>query len=321
MKIELWGVRGSLPTPLTNKEYQARITHILTQAVKKNIGIHDIGPFIESLPLHEKTVFGGNTTCVTVTSDSGRMYIIDAGTGIRPLGDMLMASEAGRGEAVLEIFLTHTHWDHIQGLPFFKPFYIKGNTLKFYSPMKNLYERFCHQQQFNFFPREFDNTDSTKEFHIMKINHPIEPEPGLLIDNMPLKHPGGSSAYRFRQNGKTFIFSTDVEIRGNTVEKFTPEYDDFFRNADLLILDSQYTLDEAFLKFDWGHTSYTMAVNCGIRWNIKDLVLTHHEPSYSDEKLAEMYGKACEHKKEYAHHGDLIPPVIHIATEGTIFDI
>ncbi|MFW6365853.1 MAG: MBL fold metallo-hydrolase [Spirochaetota bacterium] len=321
MKIELWGVRGSLPTPLTNNEYTARLSEILLLAVKKGVTTDTVESFIANLPLRLGTVFGGNTTCITVTSSSGRMYIIDAGTGIRPLGDHLMESGAGASGARIDMFFTHTHWDHVQGLPFFKPFYIQGNVFHFYSPMQDLHQRLSYQQTFRFFPREFDNTDSEKHFHTMKIFEPVEPEPGLLIDHMPLKHPGGSCAYRFRENGRTFIFSTDVEIRGNTIENYTPEYDDFFRGADLLIVDSQYTLDEAFLKFDWGHTAYTMAVNCGIRWNVKKLVLTHHEPSNADDKLEHMFHDAQEHLNGYSTNTKIRLPELFMATEGTIFDM
>jgi phosphoribosyl 1,2-cyclic phosphodiesterase len=321
MKIELWGVRGSLPTPLTNQEYQSRVRDVLNRAIQLNVREDQIDDFLDSLPIYESHLFGGNTTCVTVTTNSGQLYILDAGTGIRPLGDKLLEEKKALGDGILNILLTHTHWDHIQGLPFFKPLYIEGNTINFYSQMKDLQERLDYQQKFRFFPVEFNKTASTKFFTQLKGEEVIEADDGLQIDMMPLKHPGGSCAYRFRQQGKTFIFCTDVEIEGSTVESYTPEYDSFFSEADLLIIDSQYTLDEAFLKFDWGHTSYTMAVNCGIRWNVNKLVLTHHEPSYDDQKLAEIYSLAVNHKKEHAVHSGSNPPEIIMAVEGQTFEL
>jgi ribonuclease BN (tRNA processing enzyme) len=142
-------------------------------------------------------------------------------------------------------------------------------------------------------------------------------EDDLVVDFYPLKHPGGSFAYRFKQAGKTFIFATDAEFTGEVFEKGHEDTLDFFKNADLLIIDAQYTLDESFMKFDWGHTSYTMAVNCGLRWNVKKLVLTHHEPAYQDSKLYENYQAAIEHGENCKNE----TMKIYIATEGMIFNI
>ncbi len=300
MEVKLWGVRGSLPSPLSNTEYRGKIREIVRRAAQSGVGNDDasIGSFIDDLPDTLKHTYGGNTTCVTVTSDSGRMYIVDCGTGFRRLGDELMKGDCGRGTGVLYILLTHNHWDHIQGIPFFKPLYVPGNLLKFYSPYKNQKDLLMRQMEPPCFPARFNGTASTKEYHLLDSANltPVEFDDGMVVDFYPLKHPNGSYAYRFRQNGKTFVFATDAEFTGEMLEEGGEISDHFFGNADLLILDSQYTLDESFSKFDWGHTSFTMAVNCGLRWNTKKLVLTHHEPAYSDEKLYENFLSAVEHR-------------------------
>ena len=317
MIVRLMGVRGSLPTPLSNGEYRDRIKTILERSIEQGIGKGQVDRFIGELPDDLNRVYGGNTTCATVTSDAGNVYIIDCGTGIRPLGDELIKGPCGRGEGAVNIFMTHTHWDHVQGLPFFKPVYLKGNVLNFYSPYADLEDRLIAQQRdFRFFPAPFEKTASTKMFHLMKPETPVRMEEDLVIDCYPLKHPGGSFAYRFRQGGRTFIFATDVEFTGEMLEK--PGNDtDFFLNADLLVVDSQYTLDESFMKFDWGHTSYTVAVNCGIRWNVKTLVLTHHEPSYSDTKLFSIHREALEHRDAMQTSS----PEVLMATEGMEFKL
>ncbi len=225
MKVKLWGVRGSLATPLTNNEYQIRINDILERFSSNSKSIPE---FIENLPNDLKYIYGGNTTCITVTSEKGNTYIVDAGTGIRPLGDELINNPNNRGNGVFNIFITHTHWDHIQGLPFFKPIYIPGNKLNFYSPIPDLHERFIYQQKFKFFPKEFDETLSAKEFHLLKLGGTTTFDDGMIIEYYPLYHPGASFAYKFTENGKSFIFATDVEITGLHIEQKNDNMNKFF---------------------------------------------------------------------------------------------
>jgi len=319
MQIRLWGVRGSLPSPINNEEYTGKLHRILDLAVKNQLKkADDIDKFLSALPDELRYVFGGDTTCVTVKSNSGKLYILDCGTGIRRLGNVLMEGDCGKGRGNLNIMFTHNHWDHIQGLPFFRPVYVPGNVFNFYSPYKKQQEYLENQMTSPYFPANFQGTAATKIFHY--IDHPqaapLQLEDDLLLSIHPLNHPQGCFAYKFVQNNKTFIFATDTEFTGEAIESSGPTTG-FFKNADILILDSQYTLDEAFLKVDWGHTSYTMAVNCATNWNVKKLVLTHHEPAYSDDILQENYLLALEHKKLLSD----VNTEILLAREGMIFDL
>jgi phosphoribosyl 1,2-cyclic phosphodiesterase len=305
---------------MMNEEYSGKIRSILEMAVDSGINDKDsIDSFIEGLPEKLRVLYGGNTTCTAVESDNGELFIIDCGTGIRPLGYQLMKGACGKGEGDLRIFLTHNHWDHLQGLPFFVPIYIKGNKINFYSPYKNQKEILNRQMDPPCFPATFEGTASEKIYHTIDVKkrEPMEFSGGMLIDIFPLKHPGGSFAYRFRQNGKTFIFATDAEFTGESLDNSNGEMHAFFQGADLLVLDSQYTLDESFSKFDWGHTSITMSVNCGIRWKVKKLVMTHHEPAYSDEKLHENLQTALDHRNISDHS----EPEIILAREGMEFEL
>ncbi len=319
MQIRLWGVRGSLPSPISNEEYTGKLNRILNLAIKNQLKKpEEIESFLASLPDEIRYVFGGDTTCVTVRSSSGKLYILDCGTGIRRLGNVLMNEGCGAGKGNLNIMLTHNHWDHIQGLPFFRPIYVPGNVLNFYSPYKKQQEFLENQMTSPYFPATFQGTAATKIYHdIEQAQHtPLKLEDDLYLSICPLNHPQGCFAYKFVQNNKTFIFATDTEFTGETIES-SGKTTKFFKDADMLILDSQYTLDEAFLKVDWGHTSYTMAVNCATNWNVKKLVLTHHEPAYSDDILQENYLLALEHARLLSN----ATTEILLAREGMIFDL
>jgi ribonuclease BN (tRNA processing enzyme) len=319
MQIKLWGVRGSLPSPLTNEEYSSKLQRILKLAIDKKIKTHEeIDSFLNSLPNELRYTFGGDTTCVTVRSSSGRLYILDCGTGVRRVGNMLMEGACAQGKGEINIMFTHNHWDHIQGLPFFRPIYVQGNILNFYSPYKNQKECLEKQMTSPFFPATFEGTPSIKNYFLIDhaVHEPIILEEDLKVSIYPLKHPQGCYAYKFEQNGKIFIFATDTEFTGEIIERMDNKTN-FFKNADLLILDSQYTLNEAFLKVDWGHTSYTMAVNCAANWNVKKLVMTHHEPAYSDDLLQENYLLALEHAQNLGG----VDTEILLAVEGMVFEL
>ncbi len=320
MQITLWGVRGSLPAPIRNNEYKNKLRNILARAVEE--GLSDpsrISSFIQNLPPDLQHIYGGDTTCVSLDNGGTPFPIIlDAGTGLRPLGDRLMQDPAVRqGRAVLNFFITHTHWDHIQGLPFFKPLYIPGNRLVFHSPHTDLNERLEHQFHHKFFPVSLDQVGSSREFIRLKLGETLELGEGLHVDFLSLKHPGGSYAYRFKKGNRTFIFATDAEFTGENLERENKHFDTFFQDADLLIIDAQYTLDESFSRFDWGHTSFTMAVNCAVRWKVKNLVLTHHEPAYEDTHLYNNFLEALEHKKNM-NSGY---PSLFMAREGMRFSL
>ncbi len=317
MKIKLFGVRGSIAAPLGNQGYMDKVQEILERCVDSYITSREqIPQFIENLPEYLKYTVGGDTTCIHVTSSKGKHYMVDCGTGGRVLGDELMRTEFGKGKGEMEFFITHTHWDHIQGIPFFKPIYIPGNTLNFRSPYADLETRLVNQQVKEFFPMPFHATASKKTFQTLEKGQVIEFEDGMKISFYPLKHPGGSYAYKFEEAGKSFIFATDAEFTGDDLNLIR-EMTSFFGGSDMLVLDSQYTLDESFAKFDWGHTSYTMAVNCATIWGIKTLVLTHHEPAYNDKKVFEILEEAIEHKR---HLGGS-PLELVLAREGMVIDL
>ncbi|TGK12496.1 MBL fold metallo-hydrolase [Leptospira fletcheri] len=316
MEIRLYGVRGSIPSPMGTPEYREKILTILKMAESSGgRAFSSSASWLDSLPGYLRGVTGGNTTCLSVRSSEGALVLIDMGTGARILGDEMIQEEFGKGKGECSVFFTHTHWDHIQGIPFFKPLYIPGNKFLLYSSLRDFKDRLESQQDPRFFPVSFDRFSNQCDFRLLSRGEAVRIG-GMKVEWLPLKHPGGSTAYKFTEGGKSFIFATDAEYTGEDLPLIS-EQKPFFQGADLLIMDSQYTLDESFQKFDWGHTSYTMAVNCAAGWEVKTLALTHHEPAYSDEIL----GIILDDAKTHAENLGAKDLNIVLASEGLKFEL
>ena len=291
MKIKLWGVRGSLPAPMDGQDYQNRINQILElalESLKKKPGL-TVPELVGNLPPELSHLVGGDTTCVQVSSGDTTL-VIDLGTGARRLGYDLAARKYS-GD--LHILMTHTHWDHIQGWPFFAPAYNPNVNITFHSGLADCEQRFTTQQQFSFFPVRFEDMPSKRSFQTFTPGESFQIGP-FHISTSSLIHPGGSVAYRIEADGKVFIFATDTEFYGDGVEKKIQEFEPFFRDADLLIIDGQYSEEESALRVGWGHTSTRMGLRAAVAWKVKTLVVTHHEPAHIDKTIYDLFRKTAE---------------------------
>ncbi|MEA3500361.1 MAG: MBL fold metallo-hydrolase [Candidatus Marinimicrobia bacterium] len=294
MKVKFWGVRGSIPTPITDKIFKTKLRSILN-----DITIDDISTskkknkFIEDLSF-DKTIIGGNTPCVELQIDK-KLFIFDMGSGIIQLGNYL-AKKQREGGLDLHIFISHTHWDHISGLPFFKPAFYSNNKITFYSPIPNLEKRLILQQDPKYFPISLDDCAAKKKFVQLDKNGTIEID-GVKIENILQYHPGSSYGYRIKSNGKTVIYSTDSEHKHKRNEQ-NGIFINFFQDADILIFDAQYTLEEAINKKDWGHSSALTGIDLAVKSNVKKLILFHHEPDNDDKTIYKILTQSIKYKKE-----------------------
>lgn len=307
MRVEFWGVRGSIPTPVGAEDVIARLTDVLahlgqSQAPPDLSDRTAIVDWVTNLPLEVSNFAGGNTPCVSMTTDAGDLFIIDFGTGIRHLGNQLMKGDFGKGYGRAHLFLSHYHWDHIQGWPFFKPAYTQGNSLELYARHTCLKERLSQQQEAPFFPpAAWDDMRATINFN------ELDAEPFTLCDgrvkvsSFELNHPSRAYAYRFEADNKVFIYASDGAYLDLDDVAIAP-YVEFFRDADLLIFDAQFTLTESFEKRTWGHSSAVIGVELACQANVKQLVLFHHDPSADEAQLQHMLRVG----QEYAAHSPAV---------------
>ena len=244
---------------------------------------------------------GGNTSCVEV-SDGDTEIIIDAGSGLRNLGDRLLAGRFGRGLGTAHVLLSHFHWDHIQGIPFFIPMYILGNRFFLYSPKHEFRHVLELQQNSDNFPRSFD--DMAADIRFVDLGTSKK----LIIDNITirwikLKHPGDSYAYRLDTPAGSVVYASDSEYELlNTAE--VESYIQFFSGCDILIFDSMFTVEMAEECKGWGHSTPNMGARIALCAQTKKLILFHHNPSYDDMKLEEVRKCAME-LAENMNGGDL----------------
>jgi phosphoribosyl 1,2-cyclic phosphodiesterase len=307
MKIKLWGVRGSTPAPVKGYCIRDKIRKSLSYASPADVlDEESIDRFIKSLPFSLTHTYGGNTTCLELRNKKNELIIIDGGTGIRDLGNLMMAEGFGNGKGECSIVFTHTHWDHIQGLPTFVPMYIPGNKFHFHFAGTDIEDRIRYQHDtFMHFPMSLNDMASEKHF----IEHDSEENwelYGIKIRQKLMRHPGGCYSYRFEEDGKIFIISTDAEFRLDDMENIE-EYIEYFSNADVLVFDTQYTFEEQLQKIDWGHSSASIATDLALKAGVKKLILFHHDPSYDDEKLDEVFMRAIRYREmmDPHHESDL----------------
>jgi phosphoribosyl 1,2-cyclic phosphodiesterase len=298
VKIKFWGVRGSVPTPLTANQIKNRISAVVQRICPDDIRSPESRElFLGSLPPDIFGVVGGNTTCIEVRTNDDVCIIFDAGTGIRELGNYYVKERSNIRE--FHIFFTHFHWDHIQGIPFFSPAFLKQNKVFFYSPVDGFESFIRMQMKYPYFPIQMDILGSQIRF--IELNKKNLKIANSTVTWRIMKHPGGCFAYRLEYEGKSVVIATDSEITEHEFKQIG-ENTDFFKSIDILVVDSQYTLEESINKMDWGHSSYSIDVDLESTWGVRNLVLFHHEPMYDDrkilgiEKLSQWYLNHLENK-------------------------
>ncbi|MDR0568955.1 MAG: MBL fold metallo-hydrolase [Spirochaetaceae bacterium] len=311
MRIRFWGVRGSLPAPKVPAEIQDKIRAIIEQISPEDAASPAAKEqFLKGLPPWLFGIVGGNTSCVSLDwGDQTQRIVFDAGSGIRELG--IASAKDDPKIAAYHLFFSHFHWDHIMGFPFFNPGYDPSVSITFYSPREGLEAALTNQMQAPHFPVALDTMGAAKTFK--RLTEPLvipSKEGNLTVTCKKMKHPGDSYAYKVSGGQRSFIYATDAEL-GPPDFLDTPENVSFFKDADIAVIDSQYTLQDAIEKYNWGHSSFRAATDFAAKWGIKHLVLFHHEPTYNDREVYNILQSA----QWYAEEMQFSLPVT-LAVEG-----
>lgn len=256
MKLRFWGTRGSIAKP---------------------------GP--------DTVRYGGNTSCVQLESEAGTLLILDCGTGAHDLGQALMAERPGSLQG--HILIGHTHWDHIQGIPFFAPLFVPGNEWDFYAPQgfgKSLRETLAGQMQYSYFPITMDALGAEVRYHnLVEGSFQVG---DIRVCTRYLNHTALTLGFRITVDGVVIVYACDHEpharqsaVAPNEIIGQDRDHADFLRNADLVIHDAQYTVEEYPDKIGWGHSTLDYAVAICRSAGVKRLALTHHDPLRNDESV------------------------------------
>jgi phosphoribosyl 1,2-cyclic phosphodiesterase len=292
MLIRFWGTRGSLPVALGYRAVRAKIREALLAARGRPLDSPEaIDAFIDrELPFAVRGTYGGNSSCVEIVTGGEEYVLCDLGSGLREFGNSVLEKNGPAQKHRFNVFLSHVHWDHIMGFPFFAPAYIPGNVIRIHGCHKAMREALTRQQSHPSFPVELGSLGATIEFVELEPGREYEID-GLSVRAILQNHPSDSYGYRFSTEGKTVVYSTDSEHKF-TVLDARYRFIEFFRDADLLIFDAQYSLaDQVSVKEDWGHSSNMIAVELAQLAGVKHLVMYHHEPVYDDRTIETVLGE------------------------------
>src|SRR6516164_4356068 len=286
LRVYFWGTRGSLPAPLRERAVRGKIRDALLAARGRTLDTPEaIDAFIDhALPFSVRGTFGGNTSCVEIITGGDEYVLCDLGTGVREFGNRVLREHGRDRKHCFNVFLSHTHWDHIMGFPFFAPAYIPGNRIRIYGCHNVLEEALGTQHSAPWFPVDFSSLAATIEFVTLEPGRACEVA-GLSVTAVKQSHSGDSYAYRFYKGGKSVVYSTDGEHEYDCLDESYP-FVEFCRGTDLLIFDAMYSLgDTVSVKRHWGHSNNVVAVELAQAAQVKQLALFHHDPVLDDPML------------------------------------
>jgi len=280
---------------LTADEIASKIDEALEEAVRQKVRTPADGKqFLKSLSTTQSGTYGGNTSCVTI-SEGDEMLILDAGTGLRRLGQEMLAQGRPRQGQTVRLLLSHFHWDHLMGFAFFAPAFIPGNKITVYTPKSQAKAYFQIQHGDPFFPVELEHMGAQLSFVAMHAGRKRRVG-SFEIRAIPLLHPGGGLGYRIDSESGSVVYLTDTEMELKSPRDIQ-RYAAFAKDADVAIVDSQYSVLETIEKLQWGHSSIFRFIDVFNDLGIRRLVMFHYDPATSDPEIVRLVDDARKYAK------------------------
>ncbi len=315
MRVRFWGTRGSLPVALRAAAVREKLVAALVAASGKTFAAPaDAEAFVdEQLDFDARATYGGATSCVEIEAGTGDFIICDMGSGLREFGLSAMARAAAGHPRRYHFFLSHLHWDHIMGFPFFVPAFDPQATIVIHAGHADAEIALRRQQAEISFPVDFEWLRAKIEFVTLAPGerHDIG---GVTVSLAEQFHSHLSYGFRFEHGGKTVIYSTDSEHKAENMAA-EERFEAFFDNADLVICDTMYSLADAVsLKADWGHSSPPVAIDLCRSAGARCLALFHHEPTMGDAQILAMHRDAITYER--LTRGEAAPLAVICAYDG-----
>ena len=288
MKVHFWGTRGSIPVSMTSADIRAKLIAALQGSRDRRLDHRaDIEAYIDGLGFDIAGTFGGHSSCVQIDTGGEEHVILDMGSGARPCGQHLVERYGPGKPQTYHVFMSHLHWDHIMGFPFFTPVHIPGNRIIVHSCHENVEQAFRRQQRAPSFPVDFAELGATISFDVLQADTTYSIA-GMTVRAKRQRHAGHSYGWRFEKDGKCVVYSTDSEHRVED-EAERVSFVRFFGYADAVIFDAMYSLADAVsVKADWGHSSNIVGVELCQLARANRLVIFHHEPAYDDAHIQQV---------------------------------
>lgn len=293
MRVKFWGVRGSLPSAPYPGEWVAEVEAILKSFFSEGCkSASDIRGFLAQRSVPQLGGFGCHTTCVEVSSKQSQ-FIIDGGTGLRNLGEQMMKGPCGKGEGEAHIFFTHFHWDHLLGVPFFAPTFLRGNKIHYYAVQPELEDIIRLKFRKPMFPVRFENLPATLSFHSLEPRKPFKMK-DITITPYQLDHPDPCWGFRVESGGRVYSHCVDTEGTRTSREALGEDLP-LYQKVDLMYFDAQYTLPELVDKANWGHSAAQIGIDLALRENVKNMLFAHHDPGANTEAIYHLKAQTREY--------------------------